>query len=38
MHYASFHGNIKMIKLLVKHGANIKAKNKMGINMMHVAA
>ena len=38
LHYASFHGNIKMIKLLVKHGANIKAKNKMGINMMHVAA
>ena len=38
MHYASFHGNVKMIKLLVKNGANIYVKNKMGINLMHVAA
>ena len=38
MHFASYHGNVKMIKLLAKNGANIQVKNKMGINMMHVAA
>lgn len=38
MHFASFYGNIKLIKLLIKHGANIFAVNKLGINMMHVAA
>ena len=25
LHFASFHGNMQMIKLLVKHGANINA-------------
>ena len=38
LHYASFHGQIKLIKLLVRNGANVWVKNKMGINMMHVAA
>ena len=38
LHYASFHGNVKLVKLLVKNGANVHAKNKQGINMMHVAA
>lgn len=38
LHFASFHGNVKLIKLLVKCGANIHAKNKQGINMLHVAA
>ena len=38
LHFASFHGNMQMIKLLVKHGANIHAQNKQGINMLHVAA
>jgi ankyrin repeat protein len=38
LHFASFHGNVKLIKLLVKCGANAFAKNKQGINMLHVAA
>jgi ankyrin repeat protein len=38
LHFASFHGNVKLIKLLVKCGANIYAKNRQGINMLHVAA
>jgi palmitoyltransferase ZDHHC13/17 len=38
LHYASFNGNLEMIKLLIKHGASINAVNKMGINMLHVAA
>lgn len=38
LHYASFRGNIVLIKLLIKNGANISAKNKFGINMLHVAA
>ena len=38
LHFASFHGNVKLIKLLVKNGANIWVKNKQGINMLHVAA
>ena len=28
LHFASFHGNVKMIKLLVKYGADVFAKNK----------
>jgi ankyrin repeat protein len=28
LHFASFHGNVKLIKLLVRNGANIRAKNK----------
>ena len=38
LHFASFHGNVKLIKLLVRNGANIWVKNKQGINMLHVAA
>jgi len=38
LHYASFHGNHALIKLLVDNGADIMAKNKQGINMMHVGA
>jgi ankyrin repeat protein len=38
LHFASFHGNVKLIKLLVASGANIYAKNKQGINMLHVGA
>ena len=28
MHFASFHGNVKLIKLLHKNGANIWVRNK----------
>jgi Ankyrin repeat len=28
LHFAAFHGNVKLIKLLIKCGANISAKNK----------
>lgn len=38
LHFASFHGNAAMIKMLVGHGADIHAVNSQGINMMHVAA
>jgi hypothetical protein len=38
LHFASFYGNIRMIRLLVANGANIYAVNKLGINMVHVAA
>lgn len=38
LHFASFHGNVKLIKLFLQYGANLKAVNKQGINMMHVAA
>lgn len=38
LHFASFHGNVKLIKLLVLSGADIFAKNKQGINMLHVGA
>ncbi|CDW85825.1 dhhc zinc finger domain containing protein [Stylonychia lemnae] len=38
LHFASFHGNIQLIRMLMKYGANIEAKNKLDINMLHVAA
>lgn len=38
LHFASFHGNMGLIRLLVKHGANVKAQNRQGINMLHVSA
>lgn len=38
LHFASFHGNVKLIKLLVRAGSNVLARNKQGINMLHVAA
>jgi len=37
LHYASFNGNKEMIELLIKHGADVKAVNNQGINMLHVA-
>ena len=38
MHFASFHGNVKIIKLLFNNGANVFVKNKQGCNLLHVAA
>ncbi|CDW88101.1 dhhc zinc finger domain containing protein [Stylonychia lemnae] len=38
LHFAAFHGNLKLIKLFVKCGANLTAKNKQGISVMHVSA
>ena len=38
LHFASFHGNMALIRLLVQHAADVNAKNRQGINMLHVAA
>lgn len=38
LHFASFHGNLHLIRLLIKYGANIRAENRSGVNMIHVAA
>lgn len=38
LHYASFTGNAKMIRILVKYEANIFAVNSQGLTMMHLAA
>ena len=38
LHYAAFHGNINMIRLLQQHGASFTAITQQGINIMHVAA
>lgn len=38
LHFASFHGNIPLIKLLMRNKANYKAQTIEGINMLHVAA
>ena len=38
LHYASYHGNPKMIDILIKDGADMYAVNNQGINMLHVAA
>jgi len=38
LHFAAFHGNMSLIKLLVKHGADVNAYNRQGINMLHVSA
>jgi palmitoyltransferase len=38
LHYASFHGDHKVIKYLVKNGANMQALNPDGMGMMHLAA
>lgn len=38
MHFASFHGNMPVIELLMKNGANQYAHNKQEINMLHVAS
>ena len=38
LHFASFHGNIQLIKLLMRNKADYKVKTSEGINMLHVAA
>ena len=37
VHFAAFRGNIDMLRLLIKHGANIRAKNHQGMNAVHMA-
>ena len=38
LHFASFNGNLMIIKFLVEYGADIHFKNKHHINVLHVAA
>lgn len=38
LHFTSFKGNPSLAELLLKYGADIKAKNNFGINVVHVAA
>eukprot|EP00347_Sterkiella_histriomuscorum_P023344 403335004 len=38
LHFASFHGNIPLIRYLMNYGADPTLTNKQGINMLHVAA
>ena len=38
LHFASFHGNLMLIRLLIKHGADFRAENRNGVNMLHVCA
>lgn len=38
LHFASFHGNMDLIRLLVANGANVNEVNRQGINMLHVSA
>lgn len=38
LHYASFFGNPKMIKLLIQHGADIHSTNTQKLTMLHLAA
>ena len=38
LHFASFHGNMQLIKYLISMGASAFAHNKQDINMLHVAA
>jgi hypothetical protein len=38
LHFAAFHGNAKLIKLLIRNGADWTVRNKQGINMLHVSA
>ena len=35
LHYASFVGNIKLIKLLIQNGADISAETNNGFNVLH---
>ena len=37
LHYASLYGNVKICKMLIDLGADINAKNKYGLNVLHVA-
>lgn len=38
LHFASFRGNIGVIQLLLKNGADMYVRNNFGINVLHVAA
>ena len=38
LHFASFHGNVSLIKLLMRNKADFTVKTSEGINMLHVAA
>ena len=38
LHFASFHGNLSLVRMLIKHGADIFMTNKNGLSMIHVAA
>jgi len=38
IHFASFKGNIEIIKILEHHGARLDVKNQRGLNVMHIAA
>jgi len=38
LHFASFHGNIQLIKLLMRNKADYTVQTNEGINMLHVAA
>ena len=38
LHYAAYHGNAKIINMLIEAGADIYAENDQGINVLHVAA
>ena len=37
LHYASFVGNIRLIKLLIQNGADISAKTNNGFNVLHLS-
>ena len=38
LHYASFKGNIHLLKLLIENGADMYARNGFGLNVLHIAA
>ncbi len=38
LHFASFHGNLTLIRFLIDSGSNVHATNRHRINMLHVAA
>jgi len=38
LHFASFKGNIQLIKLLENYGADIHSKNNQGLSVIHIAA
>jgi ankyrin repeat protein len=38
LHYASFFGNLKLMRLLVENGADVAVVNDQAINALHCAA